>query len=147
MTQRCAPGRGRTWTSAQRSLKSASGRTTMLARRGFLAGSAAAVLSRPFAAAAQNARVRAIDVHAHWYPPEWLALIEKEAGANGARIERTQRGHMVIAIPSLSVAFQPQYTDIGSRLAAMDKAGVAMHALSLTQPMIYWAPAEFGLKL
>ncbi len=120
----------------------------MLTRRGFLAGSAAAaLLGRPFAAAAQNARVRAIDVHAHWYPPEWLALIEKEAGANGAKVERNQRGHMVIAIPGLSVAFQPQYTDIGSRLAAMDKAGVAMHALSLTQPMVYWAPAEFGLAL
>jgi aminocarboxymuconate-semialdehyde decarboxylase len=29
----------------------------------------------------------------------------------------------------------------------MDKAGVAMHALSLTQPMAFWAPPAFGLKL
>src|SRR5262249_32279700 len=37
--------------------------------------------------------------------------------------------------------------DIPSRLERMDKAGVAMHALSLTQPMVYWAPPQFGLRL
>ena len=54
---------------------------------------------------------------------------------------------MVIVIPGLSVTFQPQYTDIPSRLKAMDQAGVTMHALSLTQPMVYWATPAFGLKL
>ena len=54
---------------------------------------------------------------------------------------------MVIVIPGLSVTFQPQYTDIPSRLKTMDQAGVTMHAVSLTQPMVYWATPAFGLKL
>jgi aminocarboxymuconate-semialdehyde decarboxylase len=92
-------------------------------------------------------RVRVVDVHAHWYPPEWVALMEREGDANGAKMGRTERGLVAATIPGLSVVFQPQYIDIGSRLAAMDKAGVAMHALSLTQPMAFWAPPAFGLKL
>ena len=122
----------------------------MFTRRGLLAGSAAALLST-IDSRAQDAtkatRVKVIDVHAHWYPPEWVALLEREGDANGAKMGRNQRGNVSIQIPGLTVSFQPQYIDIGSRLAAMDKAGVAVHALSLTQPMAFWAPPAFGLKL
>jgi aminocarboxymuconate-semialdehyde decarboxylase len=124
---------------------------SMFTRRGLLAGSAAALLSGTIDSRAQEtakiSRVKVIDVHAHWYPPEWVALLEREGDANGAKIGRNQRGNVTIQIPGLTVSFQPQYIDIGSRLAAMDKAGVAMHALSLTQPMAFWAPPAFGLKL
>ena len=123
----------------------------MLTRRKVLAGSAAALAAGSMGASAQEGRkqnrVHVIDVHAHWYPPEWLALMEKEGDANGAKISRNARGLLVATIPGLSVTFQPQYTDITTRLASMDKAGVAMHALSLTQPMAFWAPPAFGLKL
>src|SRR6185369_14751159 len=121
----------------------------MVTRRGFLAGSAAALLAHATGPswAQQAARTRVIDVHAHWYPPQWLELIEKEAGENGARIERNARGYLMAVIPGLTVTFQPQYTDIASRLKSMDQAGVTMHALSLTQPMVYWATPAFGLKL
>ena len=111
----------------------------MITRRGFLAGSAAALMAHAAdpSSAQQTPRTRVVDIHAHWYPPQWLELIEKESGDNGARIERNARGNMVIVIPGLSVTFQPQYTDIPSRLKTMDQAGVTMHALSLTQPMVY----------
>ena len=121
----------------------------MLTRRAWVAGSAAALLSGPIGAAAQDKspRGRIIDVHAHWYPPEWVALMEREGEVNGAKIGRNQRGNVTASIPNLSVSFQPQYIDIATRLQAMDKAGVAMHALSLTQPMAFWAPPAFGLAL
>ena len=121
----------------------------MITRRGFLAGSTAAVLGGVLPAAGQETapRVRVIDVHAHWYPPEWVALIEREGDANGAKIGRNARGNVTASIPNLSVSFQPQYIDIATRLQAMDRTGVAMHALSLTQPMAFWAPPAFGLKL
>lgn len=122
----------------------------MLTRRALLAGSAALAAGSINAFAqtpAKTPRVRVIDVHAHWYPPEWVALMEREGDANGARMGRNERGLVTAIIPGLSVVFQPQYIDIATRLAAMDKTGVAMHALSLTQPMAFWAPPAFGLKL
>jgi aminocarboxymuconate-semialdehyde decarboxylase len=119
----------------------------MITRRGFLAGSAAAVVGGATAGAQTAPRVRVIDVHAHWYPPEWVALLEREGDANGAKIARNARGNVTAVIPNLSVSFMPQYIDIATRLQAMDKTGVAMHALSLTQPMVFWAPPAFGLKL
>ena len=76
----------------------------MASRRAFLASSAAAVAALRVPAWGQTApptRVKVIDVHSHWYPPEWLELVEKEAVGNGAnKIERNARGHMVISIPN-----------------------------------------------
>jgi len=33
-----------------------------------------------------------IEIHAHWFPPEWVELIEAEGNQNGARVERTEQG-------------------------------------------------------
>lgn len=131
-----------------------------MTRRGFLAGSAAAALTVPVGASAQTVfqgpppgpppatRVKVIDIHAHWYPAEWIELVEKESIGRGAtKTERNQRGFLQVHIPGLTVTFQPRYTDIPSRLKVMDAQGVAMHAMSLTQPMVYWAEPAFGLKL
>jgi aminocarboxymuconate-semialdehyde decarboxylase len=43
--------------------------------------------------------------------------------------------------------FNDRYVDIATRLKLMDEGRVDMHALSLTSPMVYWAPPAFGLKL
>jgi aminocarboxymuconate-semialdehyde decarboxylase len=119
----------------------------MVTRREFLAGSAAVLAATTAARAEPVARVRAVDIHAHWYPPEWVALLESKGEANGAKMGRNQRGNVTFSIPNLSVSFQPQYIEIESRMRAMDKSAVAVHALSLTQPMVYWAPGAFGLEL
>jgi hypothetical protein len=74
----------------------------MLTRRGFLAGSAAALLADADGASAQGApRVRVIDIHAHWYPPEWVALMERAGDANGAKMGHNARGYVTAAIPNL----------------------------------------------
>lgn len=88
-----------------------------------------------------------IDIHAHWYPREWVALLEKEGPSNGAKVARNSRGNVAIEVPGYNHSFQDQYIDIPTRLKMMDDARVDIHALSLTSPMIYWAPPEFGLKL
>jgi aminocarboxymuconate-semialdehyde decarboxylase len=41
----------------------------------------------------------------------------------------------------------PRYVDLAARLEAMDEQGVAMHALSLSQPMVYWAGRRLGEQL
>jgi predicted TIM-barrel fold metal-dependent hydrolase len=43
--------------------------------------------------------------------------------------------------------FQQQYIDLEIRLKAMNAAGVDVHALSETSPMVYWAPPPFALRL
>ncbi|HYH41945.1 MAG TPA: amidohydrolase family protein [Burkholderiales bacterium] len=88
-----------------------------------------------------------IDIHAHWYPKEWVELLEKEGGSIGAQIGRNARGQVTFAVPGYKQNFQEQYIDLPVRLKMMDDARVDVHALSLTSPMIYWAPPEFGLKL
>ena len=88
-----------------------------------------------------------IDIHAHWYPEEWVALLEAEAPGIGAKMGRNERGQVTFAMPQYKATFQRSYIDLVARLHAMDEARVDVHALSLTQPMVYWAPLEFGLKL
>jgi aminocarboxymuconate-semialdehyde decarboxylase len=88
-----------------------------------------------------------IDIHAHWHAPAFVSLLEQEGAANGAKISRNDRGYVVFSAPGLGTVFQPQYMDLGMRLKHMDEAGVNVHALSLTSPMVYWAPPAFGLKL
>lgn len=88
-----------------------------------------------------------IDTHAHWFPPEWVELLAKEGGNNGAKIGRNDRGQVTFAVPGIRSKFQATYIELGLRLKMMDDARVDIHALSLTSPMVYWAPPEFGLKL
>jgi len=38
-------------------------------------------------------------------------------------------------------------TDVDLMLREMDERGVDMYALSMTNPMVYWATPAFGLKL
>ena len=88
-----------------------------------------------------------IDIHAHWYPEAWVRLLETEGPANGAEIGRNPRGNVTFAVPKYKATFQQTYIDLPSRLREMDAARVDVHALSLTQPMVYWADDELGLQL
>ena len=90
-----------------------------------------------------------IDTHAHWFPPEWVELIAREGAANGAQVGKNEQGEVTFAAPGITLKprFKPPYVEIVVRLKLMDEGRVDMHALSLTSPMVYWAPPEFGLKL
>ena len=90
--------------------------------------------------------VRAIDIHAHWYPREWLDLFERDGAAEGAALERTKTGY-VIRTANILNAFDDRFVDLAHRLDDMDRQGVDIHALSLTAPMVYWASPGFGLAL
>lgn len=90
---------------------------------------------------------QAIDLHAHWHAPDFVALLAKEGGNNGAKIGKNAIGRVTFNVPGIGSVFQETYMDLEIRLKAMDAAGVDVHALSLTSPMVYWAPPAFGLKL
>ena len=65
-----------------------------MTKRDFLIGAAVAssgvMLSRIDASGQAGRRV--IDAHTHWYPAQWVDLVQNEGEAAGARIGRNDRG-------------------------------------------------------
>ncbi|MBN8956943.1 MAG: amidohydrolase family protein [Rhizobiales bacterium] len=91
--------------------------------------------------------MRIIDAHTHYYPGEWVALIEREAPKHGAKVGRDGNDSVTFALGGLSATFSREYDDLEHRIAYMDGVGVDMHVLSLMAPLVDWAPAAFALDL
>ena len=89
---------------------------------------------------------RVIDIHAHWYPIDWLKLFERDGAAEDAKLERTAKGY-TIRTARIVNAFDDEFVHLELRLAGMERQRVDMHALSLTAPMVYWASPGLGLAL
>ena len=93
--------------------------------------------------------MKAIDTHVHWYPQEFIALLGRRATANGGRMERDEKGVPVFSLPGLLPASRmpPLMVEPDLILGEMEKRGIETYVLSLTNPMVYWAPAAFGVDL
>src|SRR5258708_17792551 len=90
--------------------------------------------------------MRAIDIHAHWYPQQWLKLFEKDGVREGASLERSAGGYR-LKTEKLVNAFDERFVDLASRIEKMDEKRIGVHALSLTTPMVSWASPALGLAL
>ena len=88
-----------------------------------------------------------IDTHTHFFPEEWVRLLEREAPDHGATMGKNEHGAVTFAYPGIRQVFSPGFIELGVRIEAMDAEGIDVHSLSLTTPMVYWAPPAFGLKL
>ena len=90
-----------------------------------------------------------IDTHAHWYPREFISLLDRKAAANGGRMERDGKGVPVFSLPGLEPRSRmpPLMVEPDLVLGEMGKRGIATYVLGLTNPMVYWAPAAFGVEL
>jgi aminocarboxymuconate-semialdehyde decarboxylase len=78
--------------------------------------------------------MKTIDIHAHWFPAEWVRLMEQDAGRFGGKLQRTPKGYQ-ITTQLLTNVFNDEFVDIDRRLAGMDRTGVAAQLMSLTSPM------------
>jgi len=87
-----------------------------------------------------------IDIHAHWYPQEWIRLFEADGAKEGASLERRD-GKYHLKAKVITNAFDERFVVVSERISEMDKRGIDVHALSLTTPMVYWASPAFGLSL
>lgn len=93
------------------------------------------------------ARTSAFDIHAHYYSDAYLDVIEREGEKCGAIFKRTPDGP-VVKVPPLHVGpIARKFIDLDLRIEAMDDQGVQAQALSLTQPMAYWADDALSEKL
>lgn len=88
-----------------------------------------------------------VDIHAHWYPQEWLELLARDGAREDAALERTPGGGYRIRAKHIVNAFDERFVVLEERTREMDRRRVEMHALSLTTPMVHWASAAFGLAL
>jgi aminocarboxymuconate-semialdehyde decarboxylase len=92
-------------------------------------------------------RPTAIDVHTHFYPERYLDLIAAEGSASGLGVSRTEAGP-ILTVDSMRIGpLRRSFFDLDVRRREMDRLGVRVHALSLTFPMVYWAPPDLGLRL
>ena len=93
--------------------------------------------------------MKVIDTHAHWYPREFIDLLDREAAAHGGKMTRNEKGVPVFALPNVQPhsAMPPIMVEPALILEEMDKRGIRTCVPSLTNPMVYWAPPAFGLKL
>lgn len=112
---------------------------------GALGREAAAQAEKPSTARTNPARV--IDTHAHYFPKTYLDIFNAEGSRFGAEFHTTDQGFFYKTPGQTNGPLPLKFIDLGERLADMDAQGVAVQALSLTGPMVYWADAEVSHKL
>ena len=89
-----------------------------------------------------------VDVHAHFYPKAFLDLLAQRGAEHGLEWKMIEGKGPQFRIGYLATGpLGPAFVDLDARLAAMDAQGVEVHALSLSQPMVYWAGRELGQSL
>ena len=89
-----------------------------------------------------------IDIHAHFYPESYLKLIEAEGAEFGVSCSYDDPDGPVLDVGGVkSPPLESRYINIDDRVASMDEMGVDVHCLSLTQPMLYWAPPDLSQRL
>src|SRR6267378_2261024 len=88
-----------------------------------------------------------IDIHAHWYPQEWLTVFQRDGAKEGASLERGADGRYSLRAKAITNAFDQRFVVVDERVDAMDERRIDVHALSLTTPMVYWASPGLGLAL
>ena len=89
-----------------------------------------------------------IDVHSHFYPRAFLDLIKKQGNRYSVRCSFEDPAGPVIEMNGHRLLpLDERYFDLEARLRSMNDQGVDMHALSLTIPMVYWAPRDLSRQL
>jgi len=91
--------------------------------------------------------VRAVDIHAHFYPQSYLDVIAKEGKPFGIEYRNTAKGLVIQSRLGTAGPVPSNIVDLKERIASMDARGVAVHALSLTYPMAYWGDADLSSAL
>jgi aminocarboxymuconate-semialdehyde decarboxylase len=90
-----------------------------------------------------------IDTHAHYFPQTYIDLIAKQGQRVGTTVTQDAQGRTFIQVGLLlrTGPITPLFIDLDARLKEMDRQGVRVHVLSLTQPMVYWADDDLGMQL
>ena len=89
-----------------------------------------------------------VDVHAHFFPERFIRVVEETGASFGAGVDRSNpKGPAIVVSGSRTAALEARYWDLDLRIRSMNRQGVAVQALSLTAPMVYWADGATGARL
>ena len=94
-----------------------------------------------------TAGVRPIDIHAHYYPQSFFDLFNEDGKRFGAEFHKTGEGFSYKSPAGNQTELPAKFIDVKLRIADMDQQGVAVQAISLTSPMVYWGDEDFSHKL
>jgi aminocarboxymuconate-semialdehyde decarboxylase len=89
-----------------------------------------------------------VDVHAHFFPETFIRVVEEAGESFGAGVDRSNpKGPVLVVGGSRTATLEARYWDLDLRIRSMNRQGVAVQALSLTAPMVYWADGATGARL
>jgi aminocarboxymuconate-semialdehyde decarboxylase len=89
--------------------------------------------------------MKVIDVHNHYYPPEYVDAL-KTAGSV-LEVTRDDRGNPIIHYPGDYNVLVPGHRDIAYRESVMDEHGVDMQMITLTTPGTHIEPPDVAVRL
>jgi len=98
---------------------------------------------------ASAAGVRTVDIHSHYFPEAYLNIFNEDGKRFNAEYRMTEQGffYKTPNSPNTAGPMATKFMDLKQRIAEMDQQGVAVQAISLTAPMVYWGEAELDHKL
>jgi len=86
-----------------------------------------------------------IDFHNHFYPPSYLAALEK--GDLKSRVGRDADGNPLLYYAGDHNVLVPPHRDLTARLDALEASPVDMQVLTLTTPGVHVEEAKAGVRL
>jgi len=104
----------------------------------------------PSAGGAARRYRRVVDAHVHWYPQAFVDLMVRHGPANGAVMSEDAKGNpVVVSVPDCTQrsVMRKSMTRLDDIVRDMQARGVDTYALSMTNPLVYWAPPAFGAEL
>ncbi len=96
------------------------------------------------------AGVRAVDIHCHYFPEAYFKVFNEDGKRVNAEYHITDEGffYKTPNSPNTAGPMAVKFMDLKQRIADMDQQGVAVQAMSLTAPMVYWGgEADLDHKL
>lgn len=88
-----------------------------------------------------------VDVHSHFFPRDFVRLVRTLGGAHGASVEGQGERETLVLPGHPPIPLDPQFVDVEARLARTQALGITVQVLSLSPPMVYWAPPQLGVAL
>jgi aminocarboxymuconate-semialdehyde decarboxylase len=90
---------------------------------------------------------RAADVHAHFFPEAYLRSLAEDGSPPSFLVEKHGNAPPSVVRGGARLELDASYWDLDRRIRRMDAQRVTTHALSLTAPMVHWAPPARGAQL